>query len=237
MSQTPRDRDFERAAQLLRSARERRDVRDRMDWFSKELVGAPYTVCPLGGSSSEPEIFTALLSGFDCVTYVETVLALAISRTVSTFVANLRSIRYRGGEVSWHARNHYMSAWIRENEDAGFVRNETRGPGVVTRARRLTLVPGLPSQDISVASIRKSAFVRRLKEVETGDLVFFVSTRRNLDVFHCGVLAREGEEVHLRHAARSRGRVVEQSLTEFLHENRMTGIILISPSMAFSRAA
>ena len=59
--------------------------------------------------------------------------------------------------------------------------------------------------------------------------MFFVSTRRNLDVFHAGILVRDGKNIRLRHASRSQRSVVEQELTEFLKANRMAGVIVVRP--------
>ena len=75
---------------------------------------------------------------------------------------------------------------------------------------------------------------RRLK---TGDLIFFASTRRNLDVFHAGVIAVEDKKTLLRHASRSQGVVVEQELSAFVKANRMTGVIVVRPCETRGRAA
>jgi len=237
MARTRRDFNRKHAALLLSGARRLRAVSDRMEWISRQFLGFPYRECPLGGSKTETEVLTASLDGFDCVTYVETVLALARSAKSDEFVRALREMRYRGGEVSWKTRNHYMTGWIRENVKAGFISNETRGRGLVRRERRLDVVPGIPEHTIRVASIAKQDFMRRFDDLETGDLVFFVSTRKNLDVFHCGVIVRIGEEMRMRHASRSQGIVVEQPLERFLSDNRMSGLILVRPVDGFRHAA
>ena len=237
MSRTPHDLDRQRVSRWLEEARPLRDMSSRIEWISRQWLGYRYRDCPLGGAAGLPETFTASLEGFDCVTYVESALALAASDSVGQFVDNLRAIRYRGGVVDWRTRNHYMTAWIRENQRAGFVRNQTRGRGLVRRDRRLNVVPGLPERQVRVASIRKARFRHRFADVRTGDLIFFASTRRNLDIFHCGILIPCAGGIRMRHAARSRGRVVEQDLSEFLGQNRMAGVILVRPEEAFPRAA
>jgi cell wall-associated NlpC family hydrolase len=63
--------------------------------------------------------------------------------------------------------------------------------------------------------------------MQSGDLIFFASTRKHLDVFHAGIIVRDGERLMMRHASRSRGEVVEQELAEFLGANRMTGVIVV----------
>ena len=65
--------------------------------------------------------------------------------------------------------------------------------------------------------------------LQTGDLIFFVSTRKNLDVFHAGILVRTDQRLLMRHASRSEGFVVEEELNEFLKANRMAGVIVMRP--------
>jgi hypothetical protein len=200
-----------------------------MEMIGSRFLGDPYGDNTLGGSKSSVESFTASFDAFDCVTYVENVLALAGAFSPRKFADNLRHIRYKDGIVGWPSRNHYMTTWIRNNVRAGFIRNLTKGAGLIDSSRRLNVVDGLPDKTVRVRSIRKRDFLRRTAEVRTGDLVFFASTRRNLDVFHCGTLIRSGDRILLRHAARSRGCVVEQDLAGFLAANRMTGVILVRP--------
>jgi Protein of unknown function (DUF1460) len=53
--------------------------------------------------------------------------------------------------------------------------------------------------------------------------------RKHLDVFHCGVIVRDGKKILLRHASRRAGGVVEQDLNDFLKVNRMAGVIIARP--------
>jgi hypothetical protein len=64
-----------------------------------------------------------------------------------------------------------------------------------------------------------------------------VSTRKNLDVFHAGIIVRDGKNILLRHASRSRRMVVEQELSEFLKANRMAGVIVVRPQVPARRIA
>lgn len=227
---TVRDFDSGHVADLIQLVRATDGVGNRVAEIGRIFMDAPYRSNPLGGSEATPEEFTLALDGFDCVTYVEYALALARSETPAEFVDNVREIRYAGGAVGWNTRNHYMSQWIRRNVRAGFVRDRTRGLGLVERRRNLDTVTGVEPLQVTIRSIRKRAFLGRLSEVVNGDLVFFASTRRHLDVFHCGILAVDANrEVALRHAARSRGRVVQQSLSSFLMANRMPGVIHVRP--------
>jgi hypothetical protein len=172
---------------------------------------------------------TADLDGFDCVTYVESVLALARSSNTTDFRRNLRQIRYRAGRVSWSDRNHYMTDWARRNVARGALRSLTRGAGTILRGRRLETVPGLPRRNVQVRCFPKRSYGRIAKRLATGDVVLFVSTKPNLDVFHMGLVVQGPRGPRLRHAARSRGRVVEQRLADFMAAQRMSGFVVLRP--------
>ena len=226
----PRGLSRRRVEQLLLKAKSRCSAVSRIDAFSHHFLGHRYKANPLIGSSDTPEVFTASLDGFDCVTYVETILALARASNADDFTQWLQRIRYENGRIEWRRRNHYMSVWIRNNTKAGVVRLVSMPAQVtVTRSRVLNLLPGLAPKRVRVKCLRKSDVHRIEPSLETGDLMFFASTRKNLDIFHCGIIVRDGQTLSLRHASRSRGLVVEQDLDEFLKANRMAGVIVVRP--------
>lgn len=228
---TPSGLDRRRVRQLLASAKHNSCVGSRIETFSGLFVGCPYKPFPLIGSASTPEVFAAPLDAFDCVTYIETVLALARAKTVNGFIIELRKIRYQGGRVEWKKRNHYMTGWIRNNQRGGIVRRVAAASvPTVLRRRVLNVVPGLPVLRARIRCVPKNALPRLAPHLAAGDLVFFASTRKNLDFFHAGIIARTGERLLLRHASRSQSGVVEQALDDFLKMNRMAGIVAVRPS-------
>ena len=57
-------------------------------------------------------MFKVSLEGFDCVTYMETVLALAQSRSTDEFIVEMREMRYANARIVFRPdRNHYMIDW------------------------------------------------------------------------------------------------------------------------------
>lgn len=225
----PRRLDGARARRLLAKARGTFSVAGRVEILSGLLLGAPYEANGLAGSATTPERFTAPLDRFDCVTYVETVLALARAASAGGFAEELRLIRYDGGRVDWTSRNHYMTGWVRANTRGGAVRTVPSGDLAVRRERLLDAVPGLPPRRTRFACVPKGRAKALAPRLRTGDLIFFASTRAHLDVFHCGLLVGGAGGWRMRHASRSRGGVVEQDLAEFLKANRMAGVIVARP--------
>ncbi len=226
-----------RLEQLLSETKHDGCAGSRIDVLSRCFLGSSYQPNSLIGSADVPEAFTASLKGFDCVTYIETILALARANNVDDFTAWLRKIRYEQGRIGWERRNHYMTFWIRNNVRQGIIRPISMpAVPIVSRERLLNVVPGIAALRVRVKCVPKLAVPRLEPHLQSGDLMFFASTRRNLDVFHAGIIVRDGNTVLMRHASRSQGLVVEQQLSEFLKENRMAGVIVVRPQGA-ARAA
>lgn len=90
----------------------------RIESVSETLLGLPYRLGPLGeGPAGE----------FDCTTFVEHVMALALERDVRTALdVTLQKIRYQGGVVSYETRNHFTELdWVPNNVAAGFLKDIT----------------------------------------------------------------------------------------------------------------
>ncbi len=225
----PRALDLKRARTLLAGAKPHRSVPSRVEALSAALLGAPYLAHGLVGSATEPEELVARLDAFDCVTYVESVVALAHAADPAGFVAELRALRYDGGAVEWRKRNHYMTDWVRRNARGGAVRPVAPGPLGKRVEKTLSVVPGLPAKKARFALVPKGRLRALLPRLANGDVLLFASTKAGLDVFHCGFLVLAGGSIRLRHASRSAGRVVEEDLARFLAANRMAGVIAARP--------
>ena len=226
----PRGLSRRRVQELLAKVRSDHSADRRIDVLSRHFLGCSYQPNPLIGSAEAPEVFTASLDGFDCVTYIETILALARAANVDEFIEWLRRIRYEQGHVQWKRRNHYMTVWLRNNIAEGIIGPvATRTVPLVSRERVLNGIPGLAARRTRVKCVPKRAVPRLAARLQSGDLILFVSTRKNLDAFHAGIIVREGKRVLMRHASRSAGAVVEQELSEFLKSNRMAGVMVARP--------
>src|SRR5436190_18047198 len=196
----PRSSSRRRIQKLLSTATSSRSAGARIEAFSREFLGRPYS-STLIGSAEQPEVFVASLDSFDCVTYIETVLALAGASTPTHFSELLRHLRYDRGRVAWKKRNHYMTQWIRNNGRNGTIRRISADVPSRPKTRLLNIVPGLRALPARFSCIPKQAMKQLAGKLETGDLIFFASTRKHLDVFHCGLLIRDGKHLRLRHAS------------------------------------
>lgn len=97
-----------------------------MQTIGLHFRGRPY----LAGTLDQPptETLVVRFDGFDCVTFVETTLALARSAqaadsSYADFARRLAEQRYRdGGPVSYCGRLHYFTEWLADNAERGLVR-------------------------------------------------------------------------------------------------------------------
>src|SRR5262245_20861781 len=140
----PRRLSRRRVEQLLSKTKSYGSAGSRIEILSRQFLGHPYQANPLIGSADTPEVFAVSLQAFDCVTYVEIVLALALASSVDDFVEWLRRIRYEDGRIAWERRNHYMTGWIRSNVHTGAVKRVLLPDiAAVVKERLLNVVPGL----------------------------------------------------------------------------------------------
>lgn len=203
-------------------------------------LGTPYRAHTLeeylaAGGSPRSEPATTYLTVFDCVTLVES--ALAIARTAATpgggwsdFVHEVERMRYRGGVRSGYAsRLHYFSEWISDNAARGMVRDLGPELGAVEDRRPLRFMSGHRSaypalrDDAVFAAIvamekrldsaprhlvRKEHVPAIASRIQTGDVLGFACSLDGLDCTHTGLAYRDHAGVlRVLHAPLSKGEV------------------------------
>ena len=218
-----------RLPRLIEEARAYAGISERIAHISHALLGMPYITNPLGGGPDETERLSLREDGFDCVTFCETVLAAARARAPDAFAAELQKLRYRDGHVDWFARNHYFIDWGLNNVANGTCRAVVL-PGAARVRKTLDYMRSLPPMRVDFAAMPRASVFAYADRLATGDIVGFVSQRAGIDVFHTGLLTvGEGGALALRHAAKSRGRVLEQPLAQFLAFNGTRQMVLWRP--------
>jgi len=206
---------------------------ERVERICETLEGYPYQTDPLGGGPAQTEEFRVCLHAFDCVTFTESVTALASTTREKEFMNFLRHLRYRDGVVDYFQRLHYMTDWIDANCAAGRILRLV--PALLPEKewpRVLSALPALGERPVVVRGWPKATFRRIRPFIRSGDLAFFVSLRKNLDYFHTGVLLRRHVHILLAHAGKSRGSVVIMPVEAFLKEHRMSGVTIVRPAAA-----
>ena len=173
----------------------------------------------------------------DCLTYVETVMALALSSSVEDVVHVLDSIRYRN-RPDYAGRNHLMEAeWLTSNAAKGLVRDvteqlggEAARPGwkvigpeawTSTTARALALPPeARPTGRFPLAIIPLEAIASTAAHWPSGTLLLVVredAPWRITRVSHLGFVVQRSGKTYLRHATRGwKDGVVDEELSHLL---------------------
>ncbi|WP_456428750.1 N-acetylmuramoyl-L-alanine amidase-like domain-containing protein [Rhodocaloribacter sp.] len=228
-----------------------------MQAVGEHFAGTPY----VAGLLDEPkeETLVVNLSGFDCVLFVETALALARGIAVEdysydTFARHLREQRYRDGEMNGYcSRLHYFSEWIADNEKRGIVRNVTRDLGGVRLDKRLRFMsehrasyPRFAENDSLFQGIRAmedrlAGFTLyyipqdRIRSVydrlRAGDIIATATSIEGLDVSHSGLVYDGGDgRKGFLHASTSGGIKVSPDLQDYVENIKIQiGIVVARP--------
>jgi hypothetical protein len=94
------------------------NVHARLQLYSAAAKGTPYALFCLGEGPTAKYDRDPLIdfSRADCVTFIEQMLALALSSDYEQMFATLVRIRYKNGEIGFTTRNHYTHAdWAPNN--------------------------------------------------------------------------------------------------------------------------
>lgn len=215
--------------QLIAETRGMKTAGERMKHVAGRLLNRPYIHNPLVGSPTEAEVLVTRMDGFDCTTYLQTVLAIALSKSLDDFLNWLREIRYRDGKIGYQSRLHYTVDWAAYQISRGLLTDLTLGEEILTREKTLSFIKDLPPKQVVMRFYPKRAIASVSRWLIDGDLIYFTSSRRNLDVIHVGIIFRDSQRLFMRHAQAHRGRSVERDLNDFFRSSQFNGFIINRP--------
>jgi hypothetical protein len=243
---------------MLGAAAERKDKEKTLPELAvslgKQFLGAPYQ--PQTLEREGVEILVANLRAFDCMTFVESVIALALAiksgeTDYQYYLEKLKKMRYRRGLIDGYpSRLHYFTDWLRDNEHKGLVVDMTARFGGIPVNKSIDELTRHrddhpPLQDDAIfrkmqkveaaCSRRAFHFIPKERWGETeggiadGDLIAITTNREGIDVLHVGFAVLVKKKTHLLHASSKAGAVVlsDVTLNGYLREKRSrTGIIV-----------
>lgn len=217
------------------------------------FLNTPYVAGVLDKDPTEPLVVN--MRQLDCVTFVEHTLALTLlmkrqSQEWNDYIALLQQLRYRNGQCDGYAsRLHYLSEWIQQAEANGYVEEKTCEWGGLKQAIHFHLLTDAVKkkqgeQSDSIAMSRLLHMEKNLSEqdycylpkdalsshLNDGDIIAFCADGKGIDVWHVGIVLKQGNDSHLLHASSVSKKVIisSQTLREYMqHVNRYQGYRII----------
>lgn len=205
------------------------DPGDCVAYVSSFFLGKPYKSNTLPFFSIGEEPLVVNLEEMDCMTLLEYVEALRVSKDFEDFKKKLACVRYKGEVLSYQKRRHYFSDWIYSGcpnlEDVthlihGDLRMEERilsflAPYIEPQRRILRYLPSSEYKKVDFSNLRN------------GDYVGFVSEKEGLDFDHVGIVVKKEGELLLRHASSRKGFVLDEDFNGYL--DKTCGFVVLRP--------
>ncbi|NES90426.1 MULTISPECIES: DUF1460 domain-containing protein [Okeania] len=234
-----------------------RPMAEIMQAIADYFIGAPYKAGLLDQSNQESLVIS--LDGFDCVLFVETVLAMARGIAMEdyaylTFINNIRNQRYWKGKMDGYcSRLHYFSEWIADNQRRGTVidigvelggervnkqlffmsKNRFKYPQI---ARNDANYQCIVSMEDSISKL-KINYIPYYKistvysQLKAGDIVAVATEINGLDVTHTGLVYRNSDgNIGLIHASPAGKVTVAYDLERYIwNVESAIGILVARP--------
>ncbi len=249
-----------RFAELMRYARQEqlatRSLGEVMQALGLRLRGAPYAFGVL--DADRIETLQTPLDRFDCVLFVESVLALAQGvvqgdTTLAGFRQRVEQLRYRSGRMRGYcSRLHYFTDWIDDNARRGLVRDVTQALGGRRMRRQIRFMTTHRSRYPRLMADSTWQCIRRVEEelsrrerfmlpshqiqhiaerLQPGDIIAFVAREPTLDVVHVGLVYVDAQGRRgLLHASPQGGVIVSPDLQTYVQNNpEQVGIVVARP--------
>jgi hypothetical protein len=190
-----------------------------MQSISEYFLGNPYQENLLDKTKEEKLVIT--LKGFDCVLFVETVLAIARGIAIKDYsyerlVKNIENQRYWHGEMAGYcSRLHYFSSWIADNDKRGNVKDIAQDLGGIPLNKKLNFMSQHRNSYPQIANDQSSyqclvdvenrinqlkinyipqAKIRSIySQLQPGDIIAVATDIKGLDVTHTGLVYRNDD--------------------------------------------
>lgn len=230
---------------------------DIVQAIAEQFVGTPYREDLL--DRSEQETLIPTLREFDCVLFVETVLAMARNIALKdyssqTFIHHLQEERYIGEETSGYCnRLHYFSHWIEENQRKKLVTNLTASLNGVLLNKPLNFMsshwqsyPKLMNNEANRRCITQMEEALHWSDIhyipsaqihqnygnfQPGDVVAIATNIPGLDVTHTGFIYRNAEgNIGIIHAAPKGVKISSDLATYVGRVDHAIGILIARPT-------
>ncbi len=228
----------------------------RMKMVTEALLGKPYLLNGIGELEAPDPDPLVRYDAFDCLTFVEEAISLALGTTDAEVEQIRKELRYGEGEVSYENRNHFMiSQWIPNAIELGYLQDITHTLGethVVSktntrrtwerwRGRRHFFldVEQFPVGTYRMGVLSLDAAFEAIPNIPEGALVVVVRQSKSWNpvwITHLGFVVRYSDtDVRIRHATKMSGGLVKEHYLRWYFEHiriylaPMEGILVLMP--------
>ena len=172
--------------------------KNNLDFFNKVkkisqlFLKTPYVLNVLGEGKTK-SLYS--FKGVDCVTFVETVLAISNSENLKSSIDLLQKIRYKNGEISYNKRNHFMmTQWVLNAQELGVIKEATENisKDIKILKKKITindfnkkfkkfkkLNKDLPIGEYKIKYIPIKSFIKNLNKLKIKDGTIMMIIREN----------------------------------------------------------
>jgi Protein of unknown function (DUF1460) len=227
-----------------------------MQAIATQFVGTPYQAGLLDIAPKEKLVLA--LDKFDCVLFVEAVVAIARGVAAqdyefATFAERISEQRYRDRQLDGYcSRMHYFSEWISANQARGTVKQITQDLGGIKTPKLLNFMSShrqkysqLKSDDtfkcvvemeqrladLDFIYIPTDKIKQAYSKMQPGDIVAIATKIEGLDFTHTGLVYRNADRsIALIHASPSGAVKISPDLQTYVKQVKdQAGIVLVRP--------
>ena len=227
-----------------------------VQWVGEQLIGRPYAAGLL--DAPETETLVVDLRQFDCVLYVENVIALAQTIALGeteydAYADRVEALRYREGTMGdYCSRLHYFTEWIYDNDRRGEVQNITQAIGGESFDKQIDFMsehrdsyPKLVSDEtyacivdmeqelrgVELFYIPQARIAEAYAQLQPGDVIATATNIGGLDVTHTGFVHQTEAGTGFMHASLSSNAVkVSPDLQDYVQGIRsQIGVVVARP--------
>jgi len=195
--------------------------------IGKSFLGLDYIAHSIEPAGKEEVVVN--LSGFDCYTFLETVLALSRNiksgkTTFEDYLSEIENIRYRRGKLTnYTSRLHYFSDWIYDCDRRKIVENVTQKIGGEKYTKAINFMSSNPNYYKQLKSnpefieemkliedvisnreyyyIPQNKIAKLEKGIQSGDIIGITTDIEGLDIAHTGIAIRMKDgRIYLMHS-------------------------------------
>ena len=219
------------------------------------FLGTPYVAHTL--ESDYEEKLLVYNDKYDCVTFVEYILALSIYQNQTnvpkkTTPQIITQLRYRDGFIDGYgSRLHYFTEWMIRNEKNGTIKNITPEIGGKPFDKKIHFMTTHKSKypklnnpkDLqkvkdaeiflhtqNLTYIPKDRVRSAFPLIHNGDIIAITTGIDGLDIVHTGFACRKGDDIHLLHASEKEGKVVisDVPLDRYMQKTKSQSGIMVA---------